>query len=182
MPPTPDTPVLAAGRLWQTRVATPQDGSLVQELHDRCSQRSLYQRYLSPLRRLPASMLNRLLEPSSSHTLLAQSDSGSPVAMGMLARGPEDQGGREVHLAVLVEDAWQRQGLGTALTERLLRLAEQADVSRVHADVLADNSAMLRILYRAGGVVRERECGVASLTVATARSDAAANFVHAGKA
>ncbi|MFI6335340.1 GNAT family N-acetyltransferase [Streptomyces sp. NPDC050535] len=182
MPPTPDTPVLAAGRLWQTRVATPQDGSLVQELHDRCSQRSLYQRYLSPLRRLPASMLNRLLEPSFSHTLLAQSDSGSPVAMGMLARGPEDHGGREVHLAVLVEDAWQRQGLGTALTERLLRLAEQADVSRVHADVLADNSAMLRILHRAGGVVRERECGVASLTVATARSDAAANFVHAGKA
>lgn len=66
-------------------------------------------------------------------------------------------GGQEVHLAVPVEDAWQRQGLGTALTERLLRQAQHADVPCVHADVLADNAAMLRVLRRTGDVVRRTE-------------------------
>lgn len=67
-----------------------------------------------------------------------------------------------------VEDAWQRQGLGTALTERLLRQAQHADVPCVHADVLADNAAMLRVLRRTGDVVRRTEWGVASLTLPTA--------------
>uniref|UniRef100_A0AAU2A6W3 GNAT family N-acetyltransferase n=1 Tax=Streptomyces sp. NBC_00093 TaxID=2975649 RepID=A0AAU2A6W3_9ACTN len=168
LPPAPDTPLAAAGRLWQIRTAAPEDGRPVQELHTRCSPRSLHQRYLSPLRRLPKSVLEQLLDPRRSHTLLTRSDSGHTVAMATLARGPADQGGQEVHLAVLVEDAWQRQGLGTALTDRLLRRAQHADVPCVHADVLSDNAAMLRILRRTGGVVRTTEWGVASLTVPTA--------------
>ena len=53
-------------------------------------------------------------------------------------------------LAVLVEDAWQRRGIGTRLTAAVLNLARATGVSSVHADVLGDNRFILQALRRIG--------------------------------
>jgi GNAT superfamily N-acetyltransferase len=60
-------------------------------------------------------------------------------------------GGKGVfHLGVLVEDAWQRQGVGTRLAVSLLDSARARGVTSVHADVLGDDRFILRALRRIG--------------------------------
>ena len=54
--------------------------------------------------------------------------------------GTDDVEGSEI--AVVVDDAWQRQGLGYHLLDALINVAVEAGIERIHADVLADNHAM----------------------------------------
>jgi GNAT superfamily N-acetyltransferase len=51
-------------------------------------------------------------------------------------------------LGVLVEDAWQRQGIGTRLATSLLDGARAKGVTTVHADVLVDDVFILQALRR----------------------------------
>jgi hypothetical protein len=49
-----------------------------------------------------------------------------------------------MEIAVLVEDGWQRQGLGTALLARVIREARQLGADRAVCMVQPENTAMLR--------------------------------------
>ncbi len=51
-------------------------------------------------------------------------------------------------IAVLVEDAWQRHGLGRLLVKALSRLAAQRGVTAFHADVLFHNTAATGLIQR----------------------------------
>jgi GNAT superfamily N-acetyltransferase len=66
-------------------------------------------------------------------------------------------------LAVLVEDAWQRRGIGTQLVESLLDLAQARGVASVHADVLGDDLFILRVLRRIGPLTVSIEFGTYSI-------------------
>ena len=48
-------------------------------------------------------------------------------------------------LAVTVSDAWQGQGIGRLLLQRLACRAASEGVTRLHGDVLPTNQAMLRL-------------------------------------
>ncbi|MEV8506415.1 GNAT family N-acetyltransferase [Actinoplanes sp. NPDC051475] len=110
--------------------------------------------------------LRRLVEPATGVTLLAlhldsASDQERVVAMATL-RTEGDLG----EAALLVEDAWQRRGIGTALLRRLSAWAEGADLEAVVAHVDADNVAMLRTLRRLGVTgPGERDGALLSLTL-----------------
>jgi len=52
-------------------------------------------------------------------------------------------------IAVTVDDAWRRRGIGTALLDELLR-RRPAGVERLITHVAADNRASLALLARAG--------------------------------
>ncbi len=56
-----------------------------------------------------------------------------------------------VDLGVLVEDAWQRRGIGTALVTSLLDSARAKGVTTVHADVLVDGHELRKQLSLAIG-------------------------------
>jgi GNAT superfamily N-acetyltransferase len=86
--------------------------------------------------------------------LVAVADTGRIVALGSLVWvGPA------VEVGLLVEDAWQRRGLGTALLRRAVRLAAAAGVSALHARVPADNAAMIHTLRRLGLPMRHESDG-----------------------
>lgn len=73
-------------------------------------------------------------------------------------------GARRAEVAFAVEDAFQGRGIATALLARLIPLARGNALEALEADVLADNTPMLRAFARAGferlgteaGVVRVR--------------------------
>jgi RimJ/RimL family protein N-acetyltransferase len=69
-------------------------------------------------------------------------------------------------LGVLVEDAWQRQGIGTQLTALLLDSARAKGVSVVHAEVLSDNRFIVQALRRIGPLTESIERGVWSIDIA----------------
>jgi GNAT superfamily N-acetyltransferase len=53
-------------------------------------------------------------------------------------------------LGVLVEDAWQRRGIGSALLVALVRRARESRSPSLQADVLADNDFAPAVLARVG--------------------------------
>jgi GNAT superfamily N-acetyltransferase len=59
-------------------------------------------------------------------------------------------GAAGVDLGVLVEDAWQRRGVGSRLMSELFDRARAGGFTKVHADVLGDDQFVLRTLRRFG--------------------------------
>jgi ribosomal protein S18 acetylase RimI-like enzyme len=53
-------------------------------------------------------------------------------------------------VAFLVVDGYQGQGIGSALTRHLVDLARQAGLKQLVADVLPENTAMLKLFKRLG--------------------------------
>ncbi len=144
------------------RPAAADDLAAVRELHDHCSAGTLRRRYLGGGSPTEARLrrLRRLLEPAGGVTLLAVAPGGRVVAMAsLLAEG--DLG----EVSILVEDSWQRRGLGTALLRRLRTHAERAGFAAVVAHTGADNVAMLRTLRRLGHGPLERDGALVSVTL-----------------
>ena len=144
------------------RQATADDLAGLRDLHENCSPQTLHRRYLTG--GVPAeSRLRRLLEPAGGVTLLAVAPGGAVLAAAhLIVEG--DLG----EVAVLVDDDWQRRGLGTALLRRLRAHAEQAGIAAVVAHIGADNEAMLRTLRRLGAEPADRDGGLVSVTLPAA--------------
>jgi RimJ/RimL family protein N-acetyltransferase len=153
------TLLLPDGAELTLRPAGEDDLEGVRRLHERASTASLHSRYLGGGTPTDAR-LRRLLEPVGGRTLLAVAADGRVVAIAsLLAEG--DLG----EIAVLVEDGWQRRGLGTALARRLLAWAGKARFAALVAHTGADNVAMLRTLRRLGARDTERDGSMVSVTL-----------------
>jgi GNAT superfamily N-acetyltransferase len=86
---------------------------------------------------------------------LAIPSEADPAAMVALIHGEvvgcanfADTRPREAELALVVEDAWQRQGIGRALLTGLVEEARRRNVEVFNATILGVNSRALRFLTR----------------------------------
>lgn len=132
------------------REARPSDAPLITALHARCSPESRRARFLSPTPRLDARQLHDLVGPDGGRAVLALTrDGGSAVGLADLrvTAVPEP---RTAHFGVLVEDAWQHRGLGTALVRRIAETAVEHGLDELTGTVPADAVRITRLLRRAG--------------------------------
>ncbi|MGH3980187.1 MAG: GNAT family N-acetyltransferase [Pseudonocardiaceae bacterium] len=131
------------------RPATAADEPLVAALHARCSPHTRSLRLLASTPRLSQPVLRELVAPDGpgAAALLAVTVDGGSAA-GLADLRPSGAGGAEIGL--LVEDAWQRRGVGTALARRLVELARAGGITELNAVVHADNHRLTRLLRRAG--------------------------------
>ncbi|MFB8206636.1 MULTISPECIES: GNAT family N-acetyltransferase [unclassified Streptomyces] len=106
-------------------------------MHGRCSEQTLRLRYHGPVRDADR-YLDHLLSPRFGRTLAVQTASGRMVALGHLLWD-----GDETEVALLVEDDWQRRGIGSELLARLVALAEEAGCENVYAVTQASNTGMV---------------------------------------
>jgi AcrR family transcriptional regulator/RimJ/RimL family protein N-acetyltransferase len=135
------------GTVW-IRLAHPEDAEAVGAMHRRCSDRTLYLRYVSSGDWHEIQM-RRLSGGHSGATLVAIGDDGTVIGLGNVF--PERPGDNvTAEIAVLVEDSHQGQGVGTALLRRQIRMAERMGFSEVVAVVLTENGSMTRMLGRTG--------------------------------
>ena len=141
------------------RPATLDDLDGARDLHERSSDETRERRYLTGGTPSDAR-LRRLLEPAGGRTLLAVTADGEVVAMAtLLAEGELGE------FAILVEDPWQRRGLGTALLRRLAAWAKREGFAALVAHTAADNVSMLRTLRRLGAGPAERDGAMVSVTL-----------------
>ncbi|MDT8914296.1 GNAT family N-acetyltransferase [Amycolatopsis sp. PS_44_ISF1] len=127
------------------RPGTPRDADAVSDLHQRCSKETLFRRYHTGVRTVPRRWLHKLLMPPRGSSVLAV-HGREVVGLGQLI--PQPDGTAEVSL--LVEDAWQGDGIGTALLARLVALAVAAGHPELTAVCLPGDDTMSRTAARAG--------------------------------
>jgi GNAT superfamily N-acetyltransferase len=158
---------LADGRWLAVRRGGAGDLALVRALHERCSPTTLHRRYLSA-GPVSDTQLRRLLTPARGACLLVEEAPGRAVAMANLIGE-----GVQAEAALLVEDGWQRSGLGTALLHLLLEMADEANFKSVVVCTGAGNEAMLRTLRRLDpGAPRERDGALVVVTLRPGRAAA----------
>ncbi|MEU0133265.1 GNAT family N-acetyltransferase [Streptomyces sp. NPDC006296] len=132
-----DVLTLPEGNEITVRRADRSDLDAALAMHGRCSERTLGLRYHGPVRDADR-YLDHLLSPRFGRTLAVQTDSGRMVALGHLLWD-----GDETEVALLVEDDWQRRGIGAELLGRLVALAVEAGCESVYAVTQAHNTGMV---------------------------------------
>jgi GNAT superfamily N-acetyltransferase len=140
---------LRDGRAVTLRVAESGDVSAVQQFVRGLSDRSRYNRFFSTLRELSADQLYRVTRsrPPTELALVgeaAESGESCIVAMAQYAVCETS----EAEFAVVVDDAWQGQGLGMQLIGVLAECAARAGFAAFTGYVLANNRPMRALLDR----------------------------------
>ncbi|ODA75404.1 hypothetical protein APS67_000565 [Streptomyces sp. AVP053U2] len=132
-----DVLTLPEGSDITVRRADTGDLEAARAMHERCSPETLRLRYHGPVGDVDR-YLNHLLSPRFGRTLAVRTASGQIVGLGHLLWD-----GDETEVALLVEDAWQRRGIGGKLLARLVAMAGEAGCAHVYAVTQASNTGMV---------------------------------------
>ena len=139
------------------------DHDRLRDHHERLSPESRYRRFLAAKPQLTSADARYLVEiDGCDHFALVATlpeVEGEPiVGVARFVRLPGDREVAEV--AVVVNDAYQRRGMGAELVSRLAQEAVARGVRRFRATMLADNPAIHRLLENlAAGPVQRRRIG-----------------------
>ncbi|MGW3627216.1 GNAT family N-acetyltransferase [Streptomyces sp. NPDC000880] len=166
IPRSEDVLTLPEGNEITVRRADQSDVDAATAMHERCSDRTLSLRYHGPVGDA-GRYLNHLLSPRFGRTLAAQTTSGRLVALGHLLWD-----GNETEVALVVEDAWQRRGIGSELLGRLVALAVEAGCESVYAVTQSSNTGMVAAM-RGLGLPLDYQIEEGTLVI-TARLDSTA--------
>ncbi|MFI1422558.1 GNAT family N-acetyltransferase [Streptomyces sp. NPDC020731] len=162
-----DVLTLPEGSAISVRRADTGDLAAARAMHERCSTETLRMRYHGPVGDADR-YLNHLLSPRFGRTLAAQTASGRIVGLGHLLWD-----GDETEVALVVEDAWQRRGIGAELLTRLVAMAAEDGCAQVYAVTQASNTGMVAAM-RGLGLPLDYQIEEGTLVV-TARLDAVAD-------
>jgi succinyl-CoA synthetase alpha subunit/GNAT superfamily N-acetyltransferase len=134
------------------------DEAAIVDLYRRASESSLRSRFLTAAPTAVADDVRRLVRPpDEDHVAVVAVDRGRVLAVGCWER----TGATTAEWALLVGEGSHGHGIGTLIVEHLFAAARDAGITRMTADVLADNARMLRVLSDLGATRRTSlEAGV----------------------
>jgi acyl-CoA hydrolase/RimJ/RimL family protein N-acetyltransferase len=134
------------------RAVKPTDEPALSEMLYSLSEETLKKRYKTKTKAFPHKDIQQLTNIDYKKDLaivgVVPGVSGDEiVAITQYYLDPKTQ---EAEVAFLVQDEWQKKGMGTLLVDYITKVAKQRGVKRFHAKVLADNRPMLTIFYNSG--------------------------------
>lgn len=144
------------GEIVFVRPIRPEDEPLLINLHQSLSDRSVYLRYFQFLKlsqRTSHERLTRICSIDYYHEMVLVVERKNAngdlelIAIGRLSRLGE---GDKAEMAVLVDDRFQHQGLGTELYRRLIEVAREEKLASVESIILAENRDMQAICRKLG--------------------------------
>ncbi|MFF5081063.1 GNAT family N-acetyltransferase [Actinoplanes sp. NPDC000266] len=147
--------LLSDGTAVHLRQIQPGDAPAIVEFHSRMSDRTRYLRYFSPYPRIPERDLERFVNVDHRDREAFVIVTGPRImAVGRYERlGP---GSPDAEVAFVVEDAHQGRGIGSVLLEYLAEAARAHGITRFVAEVLPENSGMLRVFSDFGYQVQRK--------------------------
>jgi acetyltransferase len=141
------------------RPIRPEDEPLMVRFHQTVSERSVYFRYLHLIglsQRIAHERLTRVCFIDYGRDIalvVEQGDAtGQPVILAV-GRLMKLRGTNEAEFAILVADASQRQGIGTELLRRLVRIGRDEKIARIVATIDVENRDMQIVSERVGFTV-----------------------------
>jgi GNAT superfamily N-acetyltransferase len=156
-----DSPFLALAEDLLVRRAgsRPGDRAALEAMFLRCSPSTVYRRFHGQVKAFPASYLAEALSGVPEHYALVAcaGPAGAAGAFGgaaglagervvALASCRLDPDHGEAELGILVEDAWQRRGLGSSLLGQLVSWAGDRGVRVLNAQVLTEHDWIIGLL------------------------------------
>jgi acyl-CoA synthetase (NDP forming)/GNAT superfamily N-acetyltransferase len=165
--------VLADGGVAHVRPATPADGDEIRAMHGRVSARSLYLRYFSPVKHVSDAQVAVFTDVDHDTAIgLVVILGDDIIAAGTAHRNTLQGDPDSAEVAFLVEDSQQGRGLGSILLEHLAAAAQERGIRRFTAEVLGENTQMVRVFIDMGYTVhREYDSGVIDLVFDIAPTD-----------
>jgi GNAT superfamily N-acetyltransferase len=127
----------------------------------RCTGLTRSLRFLAPLRSFPEPYLTEALSGHPEHYALVAATPAAVVALASCRAVSGDT----AELAVLVEDARQRQGIGTRLLKRLIEHADRSGLRTLRATLFAEQEWIVRPLRAYGTCTAVMSKGVLEVTV-----------------
>ena len=157
--------MLANRAVLRVRPLRQSDIGLVGDFYRRLSPRTRYLRFSSPMPDPPDALLRLITSVDDDRrlALIAEdvADGADVVALSECAALDD----HTAEVGFVVQDEWQRQGIGTALAMRTLHDAEARGFDRFVAEMLVYNVAVRRLLNRVGVVVSSKTWrGVSEVT------------------
>lgn len=169
--------ILWDGASVRIRPIRPEDQARLIDFHSRLSRQTAYQRFFSVVKRLPLDWARRLANVDYYRRLALVAEHEGPDGIELIGVGryePTDQEDT-AEVAFVVQDDWQRKGLGTILFREILSAAQVRGIRRFCAWTLADNSRMLDLVRRFGDVqARTLDNGVVEVLFTPRRAPAPA--------
>jgi len=167
--------LLRNGRRVEIRALRPEDRAELAAAVGRSSAESLYRRFFAVKRNFSDREIAFFLNVDFvNHVALVavSEEEGRPAIVG---------GGRYVvvrfgtaEMAFTVVDQYQGQGIGAALMRHLAALAVEAGLEELIAEVLSDNTPMLKVFEKSGfGLTTTRNSGVVHVTLQLSAQTAA---------
>lgn len=125
----------------------------IRTLDARLSVKTRYLRFLSPMRAMPDSIVQRLacVDYCRSLAIVVENDGAPEDVIALAGFSAVDDETAEV--AIVVCDDCQGRGIGTVLVDTLLAAAGRRGFHKFAASITAENLAMRRIMDRVGRVV-----------------------------
>ncbi|MEQ9234677.1 bifunctional acetate--CoA ligase family protein/GNAT family N-acetyltransferase [Coleofasciculus sp. E2-BRE-01] len=139
------------------RPIRPEDEPLIVQFHQTLSEESVYLRYFSLMklsRRIAHERLTRICFIDYDREMALVADYKNPQTgeheiLGV-ARLSKMHGINEGEFAMLISDPYQRRGLGTELLKRIIQVGRQEKLTRITADILAENVPMQKVAEKVG--------------------------------
>jgi len=145
------------GRQVEIRAIRPEDRDELMGTVSRASKASLYRRFFTPRTSFSDKEIDYFLNVDFvKHVALVavmNEDGRSVIAGG--GRYIVDAPG-SAELAFGLEDAYQGQGIASALMRHLVAIARDAGLEELHAEVLPTNLAMQKVFEKSGLIVSSK--------------------------
>ena len=160
----PRTIELREGTKVRLRPIVPEDEPLLHEAVAAMSERSVYFRFFSPIKRMSDALAHRLavVDYRDRFALVASIHrAGGPAKERIVgvARYDRAAGTDVAEVAVAVIDEFQRRGLGSVLLAELARVAREQGILAFQLIVLPENREMLGLLRKMGWIHQAKVAG-----------------------
>ena len=153
---------LRDGTKVQVRPIASEDEPLLHEAVSAMSERSVYFRFFSPIKRLSDAMAHRLAVVDYNDRFALVATTHRPSAKERIvgvARYDRAAGTDIAEVALAVIDEFQRRGLGGALLGILAHVAREHGIKSFSLIVLPENQQMLGLLRKMGWIHQARISG-----------------------
>jgi len=134
------------------RPIRPEDAELTQDFVRSLSEETRYFRFMDAVSELSPAMLARLtqIDYTREMALLALTEiDGREVELGV-ARYAINPDAESCEFALVVDDAWQKQGIGHKLMDVLMDVARSVGLKTMEGEVLKANHPMLKLVQALG--------------------------------
>jgi len=162
------------GRRVTVRPIRPEDAEIERQFVKQLSPEAKYFRFMHTVRELTPQMLVPFtqIDYDREMALIAVATKDGHEEEVGVTRYITNPDGSSCEFAIVVDDKWQKQGLGRHLMTQLIEIARSKGLATMGSDILAANQPMLALAASLGFAIGEvpGEAGLRRATLALERS------------